>query len=259
MTPGSAGGFTDAALPVGSTWISPEGASVRVNSASSSGVNVTINNPTSGIPGAPQGKFIVASKLSADAIPTVPYKVSWTQGTCSTNASYTLSEAVDGGAFLPVFSGAGLTTTVHLLPDHVYGFRAACGGSAAGGQQFSLDGSQETAATYSGAWTAISATGAWGGTAKYSPAKGAYAKFTCTCDAITWVTDEDSNHGSAKVYLDGILKKTVDTQSSTKKNRVIVFKAAWPSTGTHKIKIVNLGTSGHPRVNVDGFLTRTAS
>ena len=100
--------------------------------------------------------------------------------------------------------------------------------------------------------------GAYGGSAKFTTAKGASASFTCTCEALTWVTDEDSTHGSAKVYLDGHLSAAVSTQSSTKRNRQIVFKHGWPTDGMHTIKIVNVATSGHPRVNVDGFLTRTS-
>ena len=71
------------------------------------------------------------------------------------------------------------------------------------------------------------------------------------------MTDEDSAHGSAKVYIDGVLKATINTRSSSKLNRVVAYQFAWASNGAHTLKIVNLATSGHPRISVDGFLTRS--
>jgi len=71
------------------------------------------------------------------------------------------------------------------------------------------------------------------------------------------VADEDSAHGSAKVYVDGAPKATVNTRSSSARNRVIAYKFEWASSGAHTLKVVNVATSGHPRITVDGFLTRS--
>src|SRR5437763_1966999 len=106
------------------------------------------------------------------------------------------------------YSGAGLSATVNLLPGNRYSFGADCSGPAAS-TTFTLNGYQQGSATYTGTRTTTSFTGAWGGTAVYSKASKASATFTCTCDAFAWVTDEDSNHGSAKVYIDGVLQTTV--------------------------------------------------
>ena len=68
--------------------------------------------------------------------------------------------------------------------------------------------------------------------------------------AIAWVTDEDTNHGSAKVYIDGTLKTTVNTHNPASKDRVVVYKYGWASDGTHTIKIVNVATKNHPRITI---------
>ena len=39
------------------------------------------------------------------------------------------------------------------------------------------------------------------------------------------------------------------------KARQLVFKENWTTQGRHTIKIVVLGTSGHPEVDLDAFLT----
>ncbi len=211
-----------------------------------------------GQPGTLQAQFITPSRLTAATSPTVPYSMKWTVGTCAPGSTYTLAEAVDGGSMSSAFSGTATSTTLSLLPGHSYTFQVDCGGPASA-VTFGLHGSQQSGATYTGTWAPTTFTGAWGGTARYSTAKGASATFRCTCEAFTWVTDEDTSHGSAKVYVDGVLKKTINTQASTKKDRLIVYKYGWPADGSHTLKIVNRATSGHPRLTVDGFLTRTAS
>ena len=147
---------------------------------------------------------------------------------------------------------------MNILPGNLYAFSVSCGGTAST-TTFRLNGVQEGSALYAGTWKSNSFAGAWGGTAKFSTAKNASASYTCTCQAIAWVTDEDANHGSGKVYVDGTLRATVNTHTTTSTNRVVASKYGWTADGKHTIKIVNQATSGHPRVTVDGFLTRTAA
>jgi hypothetical protein len=214
--------------------------------------------PGEGTPGTLSTQFIVPSTMSTVTSPTDPYSLFWTQGTCTPGATYTLQESVNGGAFSAVFTGTGTSVTESLLPGNLYTFQVTCGG-APSSATFRLNGFQEGSASYAGTWTSTSFAGAWGGAAKFSSAANASATFTCTCEAFAWVSDEGSNHGSAKVSVDGVLRKTVNTQTSANKNRVVVFKYGWTTDGFHTMKIVNLATAGHPRVNVDGFLTRTSS
>jgi hypothetical protein len=60
--------------------------------------------------------------------------------------------------------------------------------------------------------------------------------------------------GSAKVYLDGTYAATVSLYSATAALRRIAYAHNWASQGTHTIRIVAVGTSGHPRVDVDAFV-----
>ena len=93
--------------------------------------------------------------------------------------------------------------------------------------------------------------------ARYTTAASASSTFRCaSCRAIAWVAPQDSAHGSAKVYVDGVLKAIVNTQTSVARNRVIAYKVEWPTAGAHTLRIVNVATSGHPRISVDGFLIR---
>ena len=51
-----------------------------------------------------------------------------------------------------------------------------------------------------------------------------------------------------------MLKTTVNLYSATYYAKQIVYAASWGSNGSHTIKIVCLGTSGHPRVDVDALV-----
>jgi hypothetical protein len=64
---------------------------------------------------------------------------------------------------------------------------------------------------------------------------------------------KSANRGSASVVVDGKAVATVNTHSVTTVNRVVVWQK-WMPAGIHSIKVVNLATPGHPRVDIDAFL-----
>jgi hypothetical protein len=211
---------------------------------------------SAGTPGPVGEQFAQGSALSTGTSPTVPYRVSWTQGSCPAGSTYRLTVTTGGGSTTP-FTGTALAATVKLPVGASATLAVDCGGPSAS-SSFTSAGAQEGSASYAGKWTSTSFTGAWGGTARYATAASASSTFACaSCDAIAWVTDEDSQHGSAKVYVDGVLKATVSTKAASKLNRVIAYAFQWATDGAHTLKIVNAATSGHPRVTVDGFLTRS--
>jgi hypothetical protein len=53
------------------------------------------------------------------------------------------------------------------------------------------------------------------------------------------------------------LRATVITRPSPRLTRVIASTFEWASDGAHTLKIVNAATGGHPRIDVDGFLTQS--
>ena len=60
--------------------------------------------------------------------------------------------------------------------------------------------------------------------------------------------------GSARIYVDGIDRGVVNLYATTNRYRQVAFQAAWPSNGPHTLKIVLLGPTAHPRVDVDGVI-----
>ena len=78
--------------------------------------------------------------------------------------------------------------------------------------------------------------------------------YTFSGSGIAWVAYTGPTRGSATIYLDGVLVKTVNLHSSKVAARPIVFSAAWAMNGTHVLKVVVVGTARRPRVDTDAFV-----
>jgi hypothetical protein len=93
-----------------------------------------------------------------------------------------------------------------------------------------------------------------GGTDIHATTAGNSATFTGIGKTFAWISERGPARGSAKVYQDGVLKATVSLNAKSNTGPVVAWSAWFPVTGPHAIKIVVVGTAGHPRVDVDGFM-----
>jgi hypothetical protein len=113
--------------------------------------------------------------------------------------------------------------------------------------------------SYAGAWS-TSSCACWshGDTHKTST-QGSAAVATVTVPAggtsqLGLVMAKGPDRGRFRVYTDGVLRGTVDTYAATPQSRVVVWRTAF-GAGTHQVKIVNVGTAGRPRIDIDAVLT----
>jgi hypothetical protein len=93
-----------------------------------------------------------------------------------------------------------------------------------------------------------------GGTLKYATAAGAWANYAVYGSSVAWVAYTGPGRGSARVYLDGVYQRTISLYASTNSARRIVFPARWGSMSGRALKVVTVGGTTHPRVDVDAFL-----
>ena len=112
----------------------------------------------------------------------------------------------------------------------------------------------DTSAAVRGTWRRAYATSYLGGSTRYTTSRGATATYSFTGSSIAWLASRGPTRGTATVYLDGRRIVTVSLRSSTTQHRRMVFTAAWLTAGPHTLRIVAAGTSGHARVDVDGFI-----
>ncbi len=193
-----------------------------------------------------------------------PVRTFWSASDPSGIAAYLLERQLNGGSWAIVgLPSATSTSVVQWLPfgtTYRYTVKATDkANNSTWGPGFSFQPliAQETSGsiTWGGTWTTTSATYYSGGALKYATANGAWASFAFNGSSVSWVAYRGPNRGSAKVYLDGAYAGTVNLYSSSYAARPVVFAASWGSNGNHTIKVVGLGTVGHPRVDVDGFVT----
>ena len=111
--------------------------------------------------------------------------------------------------------------------------------------------------SYAGKWTVSNCLCFSGGHTLYSTTAGNSATFKFTGNLIQFVSEKAANRGSFKVYLDGKYLTTVSNYNATARSAVIVWQKAFTAVGAHTLKIVVVGTSGHPRVDVDAFVVAT--
>ncbi len=249
--------WTTSTLLPGSTWTTPEGTRIHVNPMTTTGASVTVGE----ILAAPTGVAATAGNAAALTSWTAP----WSSGGSPTT-SYTVT-ASPGGATATVSGSPPATsaTVTGLTNGTSYTFTVRA--TAAAGTSPASDASNavvpvapssryednHAAISYLKTWTTAASTLWSGGSEKYSITAGASASFTFTGTQLSWLSATGSTRGSASVYLDGVLVKTVSTYTTKTQNCLVVWKSAVLSRGSHVVKIVVAGTSGHPRVGIDAF------
>jgi len=193
----------------------------------------------------------------------VPVTVSWSATDSSGIAAYALSVSTNGGAYAAITLPTATTRslTFNLTPGGSYRFRAGAQDGAGNwsvwvyGPTFTVDVHQETSTsiTYSGTWTRLAWTPAYGGYQKTASATNAWAKLSFTGRGVGWVAPVATNRGKAYVYVDGVYVQTLDLYAATTTARKVVFSRSWPSSAAHTITVQVVGTAGRPAIDVDAF------
>jgi hypothetical protein len=111
---------------------------------------------------------------------------------------------------------------------------------------------------YNGSW-ATSACNCWsGGTTQRTTQSGASATLTIPYDPIGngssygvgLVMAKGPDRGKAAIFVDNVKVATVDTHSTSKVNQTVVWRQSL-SVQNHTVKVVDLGTAGHSRIDID--------
>ena len=192
------------------------------------------------------------------------WKVSDSSGICSqTVLWYGYDQAEDGTPYSVAANARAFDFQTDLPntdrgPDWFAVRATDCAGNTATGgiakTKFGLREDNDPAITYYGTWSASNFTGFSGGTTHYSTKAGDSFTTTFTGDGpVALVMEKAPNRGSADVYVDGVFRKTINTNASKTKHRVVVWQAIYKS-GTHTLRVVNRATAGHPRIDLDAVL-----
>ena len=205
--------------------------------------------------------FVLGSSLTSGK-PTLRF--AWSGSDVGSGIGhYEFALSTDGGAYVAVASSlASPTFDRPLAPGHTY--RAAVQatdvagnvGAWAYGSAFKLTAYQESSSAvhWSGTWHTGSSTSFWGGHDRYASAAGAKASLTFTGRSFAWVGSVGPSRGWAKVYVNGVLVKSVNLNAAANANRRILFTTTWSTARSRTITIRISGTAGHPRGDVDALI-----
>lgn len=108
--------------------------------------------------------------------------------------------------------------------------------------------------SYGASWVAHASSSRYLGTYKTTTSATQVSSAKTYTSKFTVIGDRCATCGKFRVYVDGVLKATVDSYASTTKTRQVLY--AGGSLGAikpHSIKIVTLATSGRPRVTLDAI------
>ena len=110
-----------------------------------------------------------------------------------------------------------------------------------------------TGVTYSGTWTTRTSSSASGGSTRYATKAGAWVQFSFTGRAVAVVAPKGASRGSFKAYVDGDVRRDRERLPELVAVEIVLFARNWGTSGSHKVKLVLTGTSGHPRFDIDAF------
>ena len=109
-------------------------------------------------------------------------------------------------------------------------------------------------AHYTGSWSLVSNASYSGGKARAASTRGRAVTYTVTGRSAAWVSATGPTRGAANVYVDGAYVTTVNLHTTSTAYRRVVWTRSWGAVGTHTVKIVVVGTAGHPRVDIDALI-----
>ena len=226
-------------------------------SASDSAV-VDLTRPV--LRGVVRGTWAASRTLPGVSIPLI---VSWPAATDTVSGvgSYRIAVSRDGQPWTAAGTATGRSMTVLVSAGHAYRFRVLAIDRAGNGSALIYSPTmkvlafQDSSASvrYSTGWAKSTWASYYGGTARITVKRSATATLTFVGRSVSWLGALGPTRGSAQVFVDGRLIATVSQYSTTGVARRLVFARNWTTVGTHTIRIVALGTAGHPRVDLDAF------
>jgi hypothetical protein len=111
----------------------------------------------------------------------------------------------------------------------------------------------QSKAHLSSGWKTASNSNYYLGSARYTTKKGASATLSFTNGTSYLVANSGPKLGKIAVYWGGKKVRTVNLHSSSTKYRQVFKLISSTGSKAKTVKLVNLGASGHSRVEIDGF------
>jgi hypothetical protein len=196
---------------------------------------------------------------------TMNSRISWAgRDSGSGLQRYTVQVSKNGGGWVTLALPSRLATSVtkKLTFGSTYRFRVRAKDRAGNTGAWTYSGIVKprkyddgtSAATWSAGWSRVASAGSVGGFVRTTGVGGRSATFTFTGYGVGLLAPRGPNLGFAQVYVDGALKATIDLSAASATPSRVIWARSWASKATHKMRIVTLGTVGHPDWSIDAFV-----
>jgi len=191
----------------------------------------------------------------------VNLKVHWSATDPSGIRAYAVEEKVGSGAWHAVHLSSSHQTAVSVTARSgtIHRFRVRAKDKAGNrsdwvvGTAFTPQMVQSDAASLSGHWRQSSDKSALGGGVSSTVGSGSSARLSFRGSSVGVVASRGPNFRKIRVLLDGHEVKIVNLWASKAKDRRVVFRTSWASSGKHAITIEALGSEQRPKVELDAF------
>ena len=194
----------------------------------------------------------------------LPVTVSWSASDVGPAgiASYDVARSIDGRPFRMIATGVtGTSIGSGVTPGHTYRFEVRAHDKAGNVGFWKAGGKRKPAlvqqtsglVTFSGPSFTTTGSSYSGGSERYLAAAGSYGVIQTTARSLSFVTTKGPGRGEVKIYVDGVYKTTIDLWAATPTYRYVAYAMAWSTLGTHRLRVVAVGTPGRERVDVDAF------
>ena len=193
----------------------------------------------------------------------IPYTFSWSATDADGVASYDAYLKTNGGALTALSIAPSATSaTLGLAPGKTYQLAVDATDTKGNkspityGAVFTVGSYAETSshASYTGTWTKQRWSQALGRGLKVTLKRHASVSFTFSGASFVWVAEAGPRLGKAAVYVDGVRLANANLHARSIHARRMVMVWTGPP-GIHTVKIVNQATVGHPKIDIDDFVT----
>jgi len=236
------------------------GAGYRATRVHEIRITVTVENQPP-VAVAPVATLVRGSRAG---LTSVPLRLSWAAATDqSPIAGYQLGEVARSGPAVIARTAATVRSAVRTVPfatSRAWAVRATDlpgnVGPWAVAAPARVSVVQESASTVrrSTGWTSYTSTYALGGRSVYATRAGSTVRYTFTGRGVALVGAKGPTRGTAEIRLDGVLVGRVSAYSRSSGSRWLLQALAINPARSHTLEVRVLGTAGHPRFDVDGFL-----
>lgn len=218
--------------------------------AKSAAVTLVADNTPPSFPSAPVPVLRTGATASTTSVPVT---VSWAAAKDNTKVASVAATSPSAATFAG--TATSWSTTAKPGTSNLYALKATdiVGNTSTTSASRTPSILLPASSTRTGTWARHNGTAWLGGYSYWASKAGSSISFKATGKSFALIATCGPTSGSATVYVDGVKITGINLNTKTTYYRHTVWARNYAAAGTHTVKIVVAGTSGHPVVAIEGL------